>query len=93
MYKKLNLVMVILVTIIFTGCGGTSTNSEISNTSNNLGTNIRMERDKQYTIEKGDQIEKLSENPKLKIDSNLDTGVTTVTLLSGSAAIIRGIQQ
>ena len=93
MYKKINLVISALLAVSFSGCGGSSTDTNIRDTASNLGSNIRMERNKPYSIEKGDQIEKISENPKLKIDSNLDTGKSTVTLLSGSAAIIRGAKQ
>jgi len=38
---------------------------------------------------KGDEIEKISENPELKIDANLNSGKTTVTLINGEAAIIK----
>ncbi len=90
MYKKINLLASALLALSFSGCGGSSTGSNISNSASDLGNNIRMERNKPYTVEKGDQIEKISDNPKLKIDSNLTSGKSIVTLLSGSAAIIRG---
>jgi len=93
MFKKINLLIATLLAIGFSGCGSTSTDANIRNNSSDLGSNTRMERDKPYTVEKGDQIEKISENPKLKIESNLDNGKSTVTLLSGSAAIIRGAKQ
>lgn len=93
MYKKINILISALLAVSFSGCGSSSTDANIRDTASNLGSNIRMERNKPYSVEKGDQIEKISENPKLKIDSNLDTGKSTITLLSGSAAIIRGAKQ
>ena len=93
MYKKINIIITALLAVGFSGCGSTSTDANMLDSTSNLGSNIRMERNKPYVVEKGDQIEKISENPKLKIDSNLDTGKSTITLLSGSAAIIRGAKQ
>ena len=93
MYKKINIIITALLAVGFSGCVSTSTDANMLDSTSNLGSNIRMERNKPYVVEKGDQIEKISENPKLKIDSNLDTGKSTITLLSGSAAIIRGAKQ
>ncbi len=93
MNKKINLLLSALLALSFSGCQGVSTDTNIDSSASNLGSNIRMERNKPYSIEKGDQIEKISENPKLKIDSDLVTGKTTVTLISGSAAIIKGAKQ
>jgi len=88
MFKKINLLIGALLAIGFSGCGSTST--DMNNNVSDVDNNIRMERNKSYDIEKGDKIEKISENPKIKIDSNLDTGKSSVTLLSGSAVIIKG---
>ena len=90
MNKKINLLISALVALSLSGCGGSSDNSTVSADNSNVGSNIRMERNVQYVVKKGDEIEKISENPKLKINSNLLTGKSVVTLLSGSAAIIRG---
>ena len=47
-----------------------------------------MEINTPYIVQKGDEIEKLSDNTELKIDSNLVSGKSVVTLLRGSASII-----
>ena len=73
---------------MLSGCGDDSKSAVVVDGSE-VSKNIRMERGKAYQIQKGDQIEKISENPELKIDSNLTSGKSTVTLLKGEAAIIR----
>jgi len=47
-----------------------------------------MEIDKTYTINKGDEIRKLSENTQIEFTSDLNTALTTAKLLSGEAEII-----
>ena len=74
---------------MLSGCGDDSKSAVVVDGSE-VSKNIRMERGKAYRIQKGDRIEKISENPELKVDSDLDKGESTVTLLSGEAAIIRG---
>lgn len=90
MNKKINLLLSALLALSLSGCGTSSDNSTVSADSSDVGSNIRMERNVPYVAQKGDEIEKISENPKLKIDSNLATGKSVITLISGSAAIIRG---
>ena len=73
---------------MLSGCGDDSKRA-VATDGGKVSKNIRMELGKAYQIQKGDQIEKISENPELKIDSNLTSGKSTVTLLKGEAAIIR----
>jgi len=47
-----------------------------------------MEINKTYTINKGDEIRKLSENTQIEFTSDLNTALTTAKLLSGEAEII-----
>jgi len=76
---------IVALSLAFVGCQSDSTVSD----KNDYGTNIRMAKGVTYKIEKGDEIEKISDNPEIKIESNLDTGETNATLLSGEASIIR----
>lgn len=83
--KKLYLIVIAFIVLI--GC---ENDARFMHDRDKIGKNIRMEQGKVYKIQKGDQIEKISENPQLKIDSNLTSGESSVTLLSGEASIIRG---
>ncbi len=83
---KLTLIFASL--ILFSGCGDGS--STIKNSiDNNYGTNQRMIVGEEYIVNRGDEIEKLSSNPKIKIVTNLEKNITTATLISGEAAIIK----
>ncbi len=84
--KKLYIVTVIVLALA--GCEDNSSSVVVNR--GDFNKNIRMEQGKAYKIQKGDQIEKISENPQIKIDSNLTSGESSVTLLSGEASIIRG---
>jgi len=77
-----------IVAVIFSACGG-SVDNNIKDSASNLGTNERMLTGVTYKINSGDEIEKLSKNPQIEINSNLKTGETTAKLISGEAAIIR----
>ena len=81
-----------IVLALLSGCDSTPTSSEKTLSSNNYGTNTRMEIGKVYTLQKGDRIEKISDEPELKIDANLSSGKSQVVLLGGAAAIIRGVK-
>lgn len=76
-----------IASLYITGCGGDSSTTQ--NTTKESSTNTRMQRDLPYEVNKGDQIEKISQNPELKIESNLQSGKTTVTLINGEAALIK----
>lgn len=83
----IKIVTVLSAIFALSGCNNSSTKTAV--VSENLGKNISMVTNKAYVIKKGDVIEKISSNPELKMSSNLATGETTVTLLSGDASIIR----
>jgi hypothetical protein len=74
---------------LFALVGSNDTSTKRDASANLVPTNVRMQRDIPYTINKGDEIEKLSANPKIKLESDLNSGKTIVTLLSGEAAIIK----
>jgi len=85
--KKIIILNIAFVSsLLFTGCGGGS--SPLSSRQD-LGINTRMEKNKAYEVNEGDKVEKISDNPEIKVDSDLDSGKTTVTLISGEAAIIK----
>lgn len=80
--------IITVIVLALAGCEDDS--SSVAVNRGDLNKNIRMEQGKAYKVQKGDQIEKISENPQIKIDSNLTSGESIVTLLSGEASIIRG---
>ena len=88
MKKRLLKTLLIGSLLALVGCDS-STDDTNAVSNKELPTNIRMDRNKPYTVEKGDEIEKLPSNPNLKIESDLNSGKTIVTLLSGEAAIIK----
>ena len=83
--KLLKFLTAVYTLLLLSGCGGSSS----TKLKSDLGSNIRMAKGVPYEVNKGDQIEKISDNPNLKIESNLDSGKTVVTLISGEAAIIK----
>ena len=85
--KLLKYLVVIYILFLINGCNNDDKNK--NKLKPNLGQNIRMEKGVPYEVNKGDQIEKISDNPNLKIESNLETGKTVVMLISGEAAIIK----
>ena len=80
--------IITVIVLALAGCGDDSSSAAVNR--DDLNKNIRMEQGKAYKVQKGDQIEKISKNPQIKIDSNLTSGESIVTLLSGEASIIRG---
>lgn len=88
--KKHILTVATLSALFFlNGCGGDSGSSESKQSTVNIPSNIPMEMNRSYTIQKGDEIEKLSEGTEIQIVSDLNSSKTSATLLSGKAAILR----
>ncbi|HGZ70186.1 MAG TPA: hypothetical protein ENK74_02210 [Nitratifractor sp.] len=84
------LVVITLSTLFFlNGCGGDSGSSKSKQSTADIPSNIPMEMNRAYTIQKGDEIEKLSEGTEVQVVSDLNSSKTTATLLSGKAAILR----
>ena len=85
--KKISIYLLSLISVfMINGCGGSNSPFD---SSSNVGHNIRMEKNRAYDVQQGDSVEKISENPELQVDANLSSGKTTVTLISGEAAIIK----
>jgi len=82
------LIMSLFSIILFSGCGNSNTSTHSDNIKS-YGTNTRMKQYKEYQINKGDEIEKLSADTKIEINSDLKSGKTTAKLISGDASIIR----
>ena len=91
---KISYLISILAIFIFSGCGGgDSVSSNASNeTPNNIKQKIEtinMQKNRAYIVKKGDKIEKVSSNPVIKMQSELGSDKTVVTLISGEAKIIK----
>jgi len=103
MTKKLFYIGLMSTAMLFTACSGDSDNQkqkspvedvkglshespegQMETTSNNEKV---MELNKAYVMSKGESIKKISSNPKIVLETNLETGETTATLLKGEAKI------
>lgn len=87
-----NILTAITLSALFflNGCGDDSISSKSTQQSiAETPSNIPMEMNRAYNIQKGDEIEKLSEGTEIQIVSDLNSSKTTATLLSGKAAILR----
>ena len=89
--KKLKVSLLFIgVTLIFNACGSSSLKGDYSeNIVKEYGQNERMIKNKEYIINKNDEIEKISPAPKIEIKNDLEKNITTAKLISGEAAIIR----
>ncbi len=85
----IKIVTVLSAIFALSGCNSDNKTTASVSLSKNFEKNISMVTNKAYVIKKGDIIEKVSNNPEFKMSSNLATGETIVTLLSGEASIIR----
>ena len=87
MSKLIKIAAIMIVSIFFTACGDSSSTTPTG--GSDYGTNERMVTNKTYTINSGDEIEKISDDPTIEVVTDLETGVTTAKLVSGEAAIIK----
>ena len=80
---------IFLVGLLLTGCQNEDSKN-ISSKSSSFGKQEeRMVIGKTYNINSGDEIVKLSSNPKLLIESNLELNTTQATLIEGEALLIK----
>ncbi len=90
------MILTVLATLMFTACGGGSTgydsNVEDTTVSPTLSetTTIQMVKNYSYTMLPGQSIKKESSSTKVIMETDTNSGVTTATLISGSASIITG---
>lgn len=96
MRNRYRLILVTIATLMLTACGGGGggggTSTPTTETADNSGTptqpsNTVMAVGEAYTIKQGDAIIKQSDPTVVVIETDIDTGVTTATLQSGSATI------
>jgi len=79
-------IYIVLVLLALQGCGGSNESSaqkEISTVT------IDMELNKSYTMYTGDKVIKTSEDTQVSIVKNAQDETSTLTLLKGSANILR----
>ena len=79
-------IYITLVLLTLQGCGGSSDNSIPQETAT---VSIAMELNKSYTVYTGDKLSKTSENTQVSIVKNTQDETSTLTLLKGSANILR----
>lgn len=83
--KTIKLAVATFLTWALAGCGGESTNGDVSAVSKQ----IVMVQNKSYQINDGDSIKKVSKSPEVEINSDFDLGTTTAILLSGEAILLK----
>jgi len=82
MKRKLIVSAILTAVLQFSGC-------DSSDSASVYGTNERMVTNVPYVVNSGDEIENISVNPEIKMESDLTSNKTTITLISGEASIIR----
>jgi len=85
MRNKYTLTLAAVTTLIFTACGGgggtDGTSGSLGSTSMNQGT--------AYAVNAGDSIVKSSDPTVVLIETDIQSGASTITLQGGSATIER----
>ncbi len=76
---------ILALTLGLAGCGGGGT----AESPETLSGSVTMVTGRAYTVEEGDTIEKSSADTVVRITSDLQSGETTATLLSGGARLVR----
>ena len=78
--------LLILSTLLFIGCGDAQ---EGDKSPANTSSTINMVLNKSYNVHTGDHVQKKSSDTQVEIIKNVEDKETTVTLLQGSAQLIR----
>ena len=81
--KVISLLFAVVIAISFSAC---ENKSKKKNNSSNIETMIINEK---YSLNVGDEIQKITDDAKLKISQNSESDVTTYELIKGGAEIIR----
>ena len=76
-----------LITLLFVGCGD-ATESDYDSTPR-TSNSIDMVINKSYSVSQGDHIENASSDAQVKVVKDIEGDATSVTLLAGSAQLIR----
>ncbi|WP_353661647.1 hypothetical protein [Hydrogenimonas sp. SS33] len=75
----------LLLFLAFSGCGGGGGGNDTASVAQGSGTTMTAGRS--YALKEGDRIVKRSPDAQVLLETDLNTGETTATLISGSAAI------
>jgi hypothetical protein len=89
MKKNLLYLTLLSSTLLFTACG--TSESQIKENKAVLGVSQNstiMKENLPYSMHKGDSIVPLSTEPRITVETNIQTGQTTAKLLSGQAKIL-----
>ncbi len=78
----------ILVTLLIVGCGDAE-NSNNSTPVTQASTTIDMVINKSYSVSTGDRVTNASADAEVKVVKDIEGEATEVTLLTGSAQLIR----
>jgi len=86
------------MTLLFTACGGggSSEQTDVLGASDTQIVETTRANEKvmkvgeKNSVEKGETIRKVSDDAKITIETNTETGETTATLLEGEAKIVKG---
>jgi len=81
--------ILVIITILFTGCGGEGNGGGGSSTGEPADKDVTMELNKAYTVYPGNKLIKDSTSAKISITHNDGRSTSTVILLTGNASIIR----
>jgi len=82
--------LLIFATLLFVGCGSV----EEANTAQTTpvvqqSSTIDMVLNKSYGVSKGDRVDNASADAEVKVVKNIEDEITEVTLVTGSAQLIR----
>jgi len=86
--KKSLAIFILMITVLFTACGGGGSSDSGASTPPSTSTSVSMVIDQVYTMSAGESIEKDSEPTEVVLETDINTGVTQATLTSGSASLV-----
>lgn len=98
MKKRITIAITTITLLLFTACGGESSSTpqsveedvkNVEETTTNIkeDTTVQMKLNKAYTIQAGQKIIKQSEDAKISLQTDIASGQTIATLMSGKARI------
>lgn len=91
--KKFNIIALTSLALILTACGSGSTSTTVDDAIPGDTivdeTGESMTIGKSYSMNEGETILKDSDDATLTIETEIETGITVVTLESGSASIVK----
>jgi len=89
MKKNLLYLSILSSTLFFTACGGSDDQTKENKAVLGISqTSTLMQKNLLYSMNKGETIVPISQEPRVTIETNIQTGQTTAKLLSGQAKIL-----